>query len=76
MKRTAGPGFLVGGSSPVVQSLIHVQLPATPWTEEHQAALSFTISQSLLKLMSFELVMPALLLEAKAKYSEELTSSQ
>ena len=41
----------------VVQSLSCVQLFATPWTEVHQASLSFTISQSLLKLMSIELVM-------------------
>ena len=31
----------------------------TPWTAEHQAPQSFTISQSLLKLMSIELVMPS-----------------
>ena len=31
----------------------------TPWAAAHQASLSFTISQSLLKLMSFELVMPS-----------------
>ena len=31
----------------------------TQWTKEHQASLSFTISQSLLKLMSIELVMPS-----------------
>ena len=43
----------------VVQSLIHVQLVVTPWTAAHQASLSFTISQSLLKLMSIELVMPS-----------------
>ena len=30
----------------------------TPWTEAHQAPLSDTNSQSLLKLMSIELVMP------------------
>ena len=30
-----------------------------PWTEAHQAALSFTISHSLLKLMSIESVMPS-----------------
>ena len=29
-----------------------------PWTAAHQASLSFTISQSLLKLMSIESVMP------------------
>ena len=32
---------------------------AISWTEAHQASLSFTISQSLLKLMSIELVMPS-----------------
>ena len=32
---------------------------ATPWTAAHQASLSFTISKSLLKLMSTESVMPS-----------------
>ena len=41
----------------VVQSLSHVQLFATPSTAAHQASLSITMSQSLLKLMSIELVM-------------------
>ena len=41
----------------VVQLLSHVQLFATPWTVAHQASLSFTVSWSLLKLMSTELVM-------------------
>ena len=31
----------------------------TPWTAAHQASLSITISQSLLKLMSTELVIPS-----------------
>ena len=31
----------------------------TPWTAAHQASLSFTISQSLLRLMSTESVMPS-----------------
>ena len=31
----------------------------TPWTAARQASLSFTVSQSLLKLMSIEWVMPA-----------------
>ena len=31
----------------------------TPWTAAHQASLSFTISQSLLKPMSIELMMPS-----------------
>ena len=30
-----------------------------PWTAAHQAALSFTVSQSLPKLMSIELMMPS-----------------
>ena len=43
----------------VVQSLSHVQLFATPWTEVCQASLSFTISQSLPKHMCIESVMPS-----------------
>ena len=43
----------------VVQYLSSVQLFETPWTIAHQASVSFTISQSLLKLMSIELVMPS-----------------
>ena len=42
----------------VVQSLSRVQLFVTPWTVACQVSLSFTISRSLLKLMSIELVMP------------------
>ena len=40
----------------VVQLLSCVQCFVTPWTVAHQASLSFTIFQSLLKLISFELV--------------------
>ena len=43
----------------VVQSLNRVWLFVTPWTATHQASLSFTISQSLFKLISFESVMPS-----------------
>ena len=43
----------------VVQSVSHVQLFVTPWTAACQASLSFTISQSFLKLMSTESVMPS-----------------
>ena len=43
----------------VVQSLRHVRFFATSWTAACQPALSFTISWSLLKLMSIELVMPS-----------------
>ena len=42
-----------------VQSLSHVQLLETPWTAAHQASLSITNSQSLLKLTSIESVMPS-----------------
>ena len=42
-----------------VPSLSHVQLFVTPWTAARQASLSNTISQSLHKLMSIELVMPS-----------------
>ena len=42
-----------------VQLLSHVWLFATPWTAPHQASLSITNSQSLLKLMSIESVMPS-----------------
>ena len=42
-----------------VQLLSHVQLFATPWTAACQASLSITNSQSLLKFMSIELVMPS-----------------
>ena len=41
------------------QSLSHVPLFVTPWTAAHQASLSITNSQSLLKFMSTESVMPS-----------------
>ena len=43
----------------IVQSLSHVQLFVTPWTASCQASLSFSISSSLLRLVSIELVMPS-----------------
>ena len=42
-----------------VQSLSRVRLFATPWIAARQASLSVTNSQSLLKLMSIESVMPS-----------------
>ena len=42
-----------------VQSLSHVWFFATPWTATRQFSLSITNSQSLLKLMSIESVMPS-----------------
>ena len=38
---------------------VHILLFVTSWTGEHQASQSFTISQSLLKLMSTESGMPS-----------------
>ena len=52
-------GQLRGFVAVVAQSLSCIQLFATPWTAAHQVPLSFTLSQSLLKLMSIELVMPS-----------------
>ena len=43
----------------VIQSLSHIWLFVIPWTAAHQASLSFTISWSLLTLMSIESVMPS-----------------
>ena len=49
-----GPGLFSS-----VQPLSHVRLFATPWTATCQASLSITNTQSLLKLMPIELVMPS-----------------
>ena len=43
----------------VVQSLSRVRPFVTPWSAARQASLSFTISWSLLKLMSIESVLPS-----------------
>ena len=55
--------YFENGKLPViissVQSLNRGRLFATPWTAAHQASLSITNSQSLLKLMSIESVMPS-----------------
>ena len=40
-----------------VQLLSHVRLFATPWSAEYPASVSFTVSQSLLKLLSVESMM-------------------
>ena len=45
------------GPRVVVQLPSLIQLIATPWTAAHQASLSITNSQSLLKFLSIELVM-------------------
>ena len=62
-----------------VQLLSHVQLFATPWTAARQAFLSFTISQSLLKFMSIELLMPSnhlILLPSPFPFSFNLSQHQ
>ena len=56
------------------QSLSHVQLFATPWNAVHQASLSITLSQSLLKLMSIESVMPSNHLTSIVPFSSCLQS--
>ena len=43
----------------VVQLLSNARLFKTPWTATSQVSLSFTISQSLLKLMSIKVAMPS-----------------
>ena len=48
----------------LVQLLIRVQLFATPWTAAHHTSLSFTISQSLLKLISIDTIRPSHLLSS------------
>ena len=50
---------IASGSISSVQLLSHVRLSVTPWTAEWQASLSITNSQSSLKLMSIESVMPS-----------------
>ena len=45
-----------------MSKIVHVQLFEIPWTGARQASLSFTISRSLLKVMSIESVMPSNLL--------------
>ena len=52
-------GFKQTRDSYLVQSLSLVRLFVTSWTAACQAPLSFTLSQSLLKLMSIESVMPS-----------------
>ena len=48
--------FIFSFNAFVIQSLSHLWLFPTPWIAGYQAPLPFTISQSLLKFMSIELV--------------------
>ena len=56
--------FQLSNKIPGLHSFVVVQLFiglfSTPWTEARQASLSFAISQSLLKLMSIELMIPSI----------------
>ena len=52
-------GLCIWHAKHAVQPLGRVRLFTTPWTTAHQASLSITNSQSLLKLMSIESVMPS-----------------
>ena len=58
----------------VVQPFSHVCLFVTPWTTAHQGSLSFTISQSLPKLMSIELAMASNHLPSVVPFSSCLQS--
>ena len=61
-----------------VQLLSHVRLFTTPWTTACQASPSITNSQSLLKLMSMEVVMPSnhlILCHPQVKWVSEVTQS-
>ena len=51
--------YMLTRSVSSVQSLSHVRLFATPWIAARQASLSITNSQSLLKLMPIESVIPS-----------------
>ena len=56
LERVVYPAYYIAA---VVQPLSHVWLFVTPWAAAHQASLSSTISQSLFKFISIELVMPS-----------------
>ena len=55
----------------VVQLLSRVPLFVTRWTAAHQASLSFTVSQSLLKLMSIEFLMLSSFSDAFSQFSRK-----
>ena len=59
LPRSVCQALTVYGSGGGVWLLSLVRLFVTPWTAAHQASLSFTISQSLLKLISIESVIPS-----------------
>ena len=57
----------------VVQLLGRVWLFAVPWTAAHQASLSFTVSWSLLKLMSIESVTPSNCISSPPAFNQGLS---
>ena len=60
LPRPVCQAFTVYGPGVAVWLLSLVRLFVTPWTAAHQASLSFTVSQSLFKLIiSIESVMPS-----------------
>ena len=63
-------------SRAAVQSLSRVQLFETPWTAALQVSLSSTISQSLLKFISIELVMPSFLSSVSSPFAFNLPQHQ
>ena len=69
MKCVFMPGIVISDFTVVfTQSLSRVRPSATPWTAAHPASLSFTISHSLLKLMSIESTMPSKWLHKQAHF--------
>ena len=59
MAMSLAPGSLFSVQFSSIQSLSHVRLFATPWIAARQPSLSITNSQSSLRLMSIESVMPS-----------------
>ena len=59
IQRRDGFSYLEPCPRGVVQLLSHVRVYATPWTAACQASPSFTISLSLLRLVSIESLMPS-----------------
>ena len=59
MPKLLGTILAPSSTSQSIQSLSRVQLFASPWTAARQASLFITNSQSLLKLMSIEQMMPS-----------------
>ena len=60
LREEGNPGrYSLSQAQYVVQLPSRVRLFATPRTAAHQASLAFTISRSLLKLMSIESAMPS-----------------